>query len=238
MDIFQDARAAGAKHMPPDDFDAFIADVPLLHDWDKGWSMGGFGPPMLKKLRSIVAPCFAAEAPIVAETGAGNTTILFLLLRPKRVYSIAPDLALRDRILAYCAKNRIDTGALHFIANRSEPALPELAAGLHAENLQLDLALMDGGHGWPTVFVDFCYFNAMLRKGGLLLVDDLQIYSVNEFARWLSMQKEYSLVADLKKTLVWRKETADAFLGDFRSQPYVDRRSKERAAMPDPFGID
>jgi hypothetical protein len=224
--------------MPSGDFDSFIADVPLLHNWDKGWSTGGFGPPMLKKLRNILAPAFAAEAPIVAETGAGNTTILFLLMKPKRVYSIAPDLALRDRILAYCEKNQIDAAALHFIAARSEAVLPELVASLRADNFLLDLALMDGGHGWPTVFVDFCYFNAMLRKGGLLLVDDLQIYSVNEFARWLSMQKEYSLVADLKKTLVWRKETADAFLGDFRSQPYIDRRSRERAALSNPHSID
>jgi hypothetical protein len=225
--------------MPPGDFASFVADVPLLHSWDDGktWNAGGFGPPMLKLLKKTLETHSPVSEPVIAETGAGNTTILFLLMGSKRVYSIAPDTALKDRILAYCAQNGIDTSALRYSADRSENTLPELVTRLRAESTQLDIALMDGGHGWPTVFVDFCYLNAMLKKGGLLIVDDLQIYAVNEFARWLSMQSQYSLVGDLKKTLVWRKEVADEFFRDFGSQPYIRQQSRLRASMPNPCSI-
>jgi hypothetical protein len=227
------------KPMPPGDFSSFIADVPLLHSWDDGqtWNTGGFGARLLTRLkRTLEAECTANDL-VIAETGAGNTTILFLLMKAKRLHSIAPDAALRDRILAYCAANQIDSSALQFAVDRSESFLPELAATLRSENVQLDIALMDGGHGWPTVFVDFCYLNAMLRKGGLLIADDLQLYSVNEFARWLSMQKEYSLIGNLRKTLIWRKETANDYLRDFGAQPYIQQQTKLMALQPDPTSI-
>lgn len=225
--------------MSPIDFDSFAADMPRLHSWNRGktWQRGGFGPLTIRILKETLEAHSPAREAVIAETGAGNSTILFLLMGAKRVFAIAPDAALRDRLLDYCAGSGIDTAALSFIVERSENALPELMVRLRAENAQLDIALIDGGHGWPTVFVDFCYFNAMLRKGGLLAVDDLQLYSVNEFARWLSMQTEYVPVGGHRKTKVWRKEVDEPFLRDFGSQPYIVKQNLRRASLPDPHSI-
>ena len=225
--------------MPNDGYEAFLANVPKLHSWDKGqtWNTGGFSSATLRILKETIEASLTTSTPVMAETGAGNSTILFLLMNPRRLYSIAPETALWERILAYCAKNGIDHSALEHMVARSEVVLPELAAKLRTENTKLDVALMDGGHGWPTVFIDFCYFNAMLKKGGLLIVDDLQLYSVNEFARWLALQPEYSLVKDMKKTLIWRKEQAVDYLKDFGTQPYIVQQNGILAAAENPFSI-
>lgn len=220
-------------------FEKFVADIPMLHTWDGGktWNAGGFGPAILKGMKQAIEAHLDVPPTLIAESGAGNSTVLFLMMNPTKLYSIAPDKDLGERIRAYCDTQGVSHAALDFRVDRSEQVLPGIADALRAENKHLDVALMDGGHGWPTVFVDFCYFNAMLRKGGLLIADDLQIYSVNEFARWLSHQKEYRLVADMKKTLVWRKETDAIYLNDFGAQPYIQRQTKLRAANANPYEI-
>ena len=36
----------------------------------------------------------------------------------------------------------------------------------------------DGRHNWLVVVTDFCYVHFMLRQGGYLLIDDLELHSV------------------------------------------------------------
>ncbi len=222
-----------------DRYEAFLADLPRFHTWDNGktWNTGGFYAPGLRTIRETSDAALEGRTPIIAETGAGNSTILFLLMQPKLLISIAPNPQLRNRIVDYCTKNEIGHEALQFRVARSETVLPKLVSKFQKEGMLLDVAMVDGGHGWPTVFVDFCYFNAMLKKGGLLIVDDLQLYSVNEFARWLSMQREYSLVNDMQKTLIFRKEVATEYLPDFGSQPYIQQRSEMMKETGDPYSF-
>ena len=88
------------------------------------------------------------------------------------------------------------------------------------------MALIDGGHGWPTVFVDFCYLNLMMRKGALLFLDDTQIYSVAELGRLLELQPGFEIVHDLGKLQVWVKQTGDPFLPEHSREPYILDKSK------------
>ncbi|HEX5243571.1 MAG TPA: class I SAM-dependent methyltransferase [Tepidisphaeraceae bacterium] len=218
-------------------FENFLSSVPQLHTWDRGktWKSGGFNARLLRSIRTGIEASIPHDNLCIAETGAGNSTILFLLMQPKRLVSIAPDEELRDRILTYCAEKKIDSSPLEFISAFSEVALPRFAERLRKDGQKLDVALIDGGHGWPTDFVDFCYFNLALRKGGLLIVDDLQIYAVNEFARWLYMQKQFSLVKDMQKTLIFRKEVEADYMGDHGAQPYIVQRKKQRGDGPGRF---
>ena len=58
------------------------------------------------------------------------------------------------------------------------------------------MALIDGGHGWPTVFVDFCYMNAMLFRNGILIIDDVQLHSIKELGKLL--------IADTTRFEFWK----------------------------------
>jgi hypothetical protein len=53
-----------------------------------------------------------------------------------------------------------------------------------------DLCLIDGSHAWPTVFVDFCFANACLRQGGLLMLDDVQLHFAGPFRLLASVVAE------------------------------------------------
>jgi precorrin-6B methylase 2 len=201
------------------DFATYLSDLPLLHHWGGAWRTGGFQAPQLQSIRQVIEERF--DRPRIIETGAGNSTITFLHLDPRRVVSIAPDEALRDRITAYCATHHIPVEPLDYRVARSEVELPLLAA----TEERFDVAFIDGSHGWPAVFVDFCYVNMMVPKGGLIFIDDVQLYSVAELCRLLAQQPGYELAKDLGKIQVWCKDTDKRFLPGHAAEPYVVGKS-------------
>lgn len=206
-------------------FEAYLADLPLLHSWDNGvtWNTGGFMAWQLEELRRVATQF---DRPRIIETGAGNSTLTFLHCQPARLVSIAPDAELQDRIRTYCVDHGLDTAPLEYLVERSEVALPTLAAA----GARFEVALIDGGHGWPTVFVDFCYLYNMLRKGGVLLLDDTQLHSVAELSRLLAMQPGFTLLGQHDKLQVWRKETDERFLPKHPLEPYIVEMSRAAAA--------
>jgi predicted O-methyltransferase YrrM len=211
--------------------EAFLNDVPKLHSWDGGatWNTGGFGVTELGWIIRAIGERFGPGARI-AETGAGCSTLAFLLAAPHRVHSIAVEGDIFDRIDDHAARLGVSTLPLERYVGRSELLLPKLTEECEQRGTPLDLALLDGGHGWPTCFVDFCYLNAALRKGGLLMVDDLHLHSVKELARFLSEEPRFRLVERFDKTLIFEKLEDFRFLPDFGDQPYVMRRTEQDAA--------
>lgn len=216
------------------EFDAYLSKLPELHSWDNGntWNSGGFSPSNLTRFHELARSIDQCR---VVETGAGNSTVTFLLAGCTEVTSIAPEADLFARILSYCRANGIPHDQLDARIGLSQWVLPPLAAARRT----YDIGVIDGGHGWPIPFVDFCYIFPMLPQGGLLVVDDLQLHSCKELARWLSEEVDYLRVEEnLGKAIVFRKICTARDLGDWPSQPYVVRmtRTYERAA--DPFSLD
>jgi predicted O-methyltransferase YrrM len=166
------------------DFQQYLSALPLLHTWDEGktWVAGGFKRkhlgPLIRFLKKNLP-----TSPAILETGAGNSTISFLFLKPGRLVSIDPALGLHERIRAYCETHGISTKGLEPLTDRSEWTLPILASNMRAGAGEFDFALIDGCHNWPSVFVDFYYSNYMLKQGGYIMLDDLQLHSVKELAR-------------------------------------------------------
>ena len=221
------------------DFDAYLDDLPLLHTWDRGetWNTGGFDATQLRRIHQLACERFHDHPVRVLETGTGNSTITFLHLPLDRLVSIAPAADLRERILTYCSSHNIGVSALDYRLERSEIELPALAFGSGHEPAipvderpRFDIVLIDGGHGWPTVFVDFCYANLMMRSGSLLLLDDIQLYSVAELSRLLEMQPGFTLQEQLGKLQVWEKDDDKPFLPEHSREPYIIEMTKREAS--------
>jgi len=214
--------------MSPDimNFDTFLENLPLLHSWDGGqtWNTGGFGEEHLRPLVGFLRERLPPR-PAILETGAGCSTIAFLFLDPGRVVSVAPSDDLFARIRSYCDVHGIATDALDSRVGFSEWVLPGLAQSSVASPW-VDFALIDGGHGWPTPFVDFFYLNHMLHRGGYIMIDDVQLHSVKELAGLLAEQPGFELALDLGKSLLFRKTTADRSLPEWNEQPYILRQSQ------------
>jgi hypothetical protein len=223
------------------DFEAYLANLPMLHTWDYGktWNTGGFSAEQLRTLHGVVTDHFGGRPVKVIETGAGNSTIMFLHLPLESLVSVAPAESLRDRILTYCTAEGVDVSKLDFRVARSELELAKMVLGSEKPGWgappgrpRFDVALIDGGHGWPTVFVDFCYLNMMLREGSLLLLDDVQLYSVAELSRLLQQQPGFELAHDLVKLQVWRKTDDEPFLPEHSSEPYILEMTRQASAAP------
>jgi predicted O-methyltransferase YrrM len=219
-------------------FEEYLRNIPLMHSWDGGitWNTGGFGPKQLETLYNFLCDRLPNH-PVILETGAGNSTITMLFLQPVRLISIAPDAQLFGRIRGFCQEKGISDTAMEAHIDGSQWVLPRLAADNRASHPILDFALIDGCHGWPTAFVDLEYTNSMLRQGGYLMIDDVQLHAEKEIARLLSEHPAFSLVLDLGKSLVFRKLTAERHLGEWVDQPYIVRRTREYARLPNPFAL-
>ena len=161
------------------------------------------------------------DSPRVIETGAGATTLLFCCLEPNALTSIAPSSELHDRILAEAATREIGVELLRFLCERSEIALPRIAA----DGDRFDVGLIDGSHNWPSVFVDFCYINMMMPAGGTLFVDDVHLYSVSQLYCLLRQQDEFEYVALDNKLATFRKLANRPFLPEWDGEPYIAQNS-------------
>jgi hypothetical protein len=209
-----DRASAGPQHNAR----ALLANLPHLHHWGGAPQVGGLNSVIGERL---IAELDRHESPRVVETGAGATTLLFCCLEPEALTSIAPDAGLRDRITAEAAARKIAVEPLRFISERSEVALPRIAA----DGDRFDVGLIDGSHSWPSVFVDFCYINMMMPAGGTLFVDDVHLYSVLQLYLLLRQQDDFEYVALDNKLATFRKLGDRPFLPEWPWQPYIAQNS-------------
>lgn len=219
-------------------FDAYLSNLPLLHTWDDGrtWNSGGFEPDQLRVLHDFLKDRLAAP-PTIVETGAGNTTITLAFLAPARHDVICPDPGVLQRVRNFCEAAELPLAHLAIHTGFSEWILPELARPYQTQGPDRDFGLIDGGHNWPTVFVDFFYINAMLRQGGYLMIDDLQLHSVKELGRLLSEEPGFALECDLGKSLIFRKLTPARQLAEWNDSPYIKRITAQYMTSANPFAL-
>lgn len=213
------------------DLEKYLSNLPKLHVWGGVPSDGGLWADLLRQIVRLVEQY---NRPVILETGSGNSTIAFLLSGVENLISVSSGKEVFDRVQAYCLENNIETSSLRRIDERSEIALPKIVE----EGVLIDIALIDGGHGWPTVFVDFCYINMMLRENGTLIIDDIHLHSVKELARLLVSGNEFSLIHQDSKTVIFRKITNEKFLPHFQNQRYIMKKTADDDAAGKRFILD
>jgi predicted O-methyltransferase YrrM len=159
------------------------------------------------------------------ETGAGLSTVVFALRGAEHV-CVTPAAGEVARIGAWCAAHGIDLGRVRFEVARSEAVLPRL------DLPELDLVLIDGGHGFPTPFVDWCYTAERLRVGGLLIVDDIHLWTGAVLRDFLAEEPGWAKRAEFPMRAVMFEKTAPMpALPEWFAQPYVARRSRRAGTV-------
>jgi Methyltransferase domain len=196
---------------------AFLRDLPNIHErGDRPPYSGGLNPRIGQVMIDEIGKLGGGARSI--ETGAGNSTLLFMMLGCAEVMAIAPDEKLGRRIRSEAAARGLDDRVLRYINDRSERALPRLALD---EDVKCEIGFIDGNHGWPSVFVDFCYLNMMMQRDAVLFVDDVQLYSCAQLMLLLKSQPEFELVSVVGKLATFRKRADSRFLPDFGSEPFI-----------------
>jgi Methyltransferase domain len=212
---------------------AVIRELPALH-------RGQGGAAKVGGMNSIVGRRFIQEIsqfdrPDICETGSGLSTLVFCSLDPGSVVSISPAPDLHQRTRVEAQERGIDTSTLRFIDDRSERALPLLAL---VDEQRIDVGFIDGNHGWPAVFVDFCYMNKMMRADGVLFVDDIHIYAVGQLVGLLrDHEPHFEFVGIDGKMATFRKRLAADYLPDWTLQPFVRMNTPTWSGkVPNVFG--
>jgi hypothetical protein len=154
------------------------------------------------------------------ETGCGLSTVVFALTGSRHIV-IAPAPSEFEITKSYCRERGIPTQQIEFIAEASQKVLPSL------ESPALDLVLIDGGHGFPTPYVDWFYTAGRLKKGGYLIVDDVWLWSCQILRDFLMEQPHWQFVDEYsERTTVFRKLEDGSEWLEWTEQPLPARGGK------------
>ncbi len=192
-------------------FNLLLKESPAFHG-STGESQWSLGLDTLKWLFYNVR-----SGDVTLETGCGYSTIVFAIKGCKHTV-ISPVESEHERIRQWGCAHGVDFSSVRFIAAKSEDVLPSLG------DESLNLVLIDGWHAFPAPFIDWFYTCQKLSLDGLMIVDDTQIRSCRILSDFLSMEhRRWRLEKRLHRTDVFRKIHAQAFEGDWRSQPYGEK---------------
>lgn len=154
------------------------------------------------------------------ETGAGRSTLAFAAAgcRHEVVTPAATEIA---AIEADGARQGLPMQDVTFHEGFSQDVLPRLAGPVE----DLDLVFIDGGHGFPIPAVDFQYLAPRLKVGGVLLIDDVDLWTGDMIVQVLKRDDAWGYEGLLKgRTAVFRK-LAPFTPHEWTRQRYVRRMS-------------
>ena len=163
------------------------------------------------------------------ETGSGLSTLIFLERGAWHV-AITPNAEELGRIKHWAAAHQVDASRLTFVPLASENHLPTA----HYENL--DCVLIDGKHAFPWPIVDWFFTAPMLRRGGLMVLDDVHLWPVKLLADFLASEKlRWACVQNFDRSVCFEKRTESVGDVAWHMQPllykhqqrYSFRRIKE-----------
>ena len=196
------------------ELDRLLTNPPKLHDYGgtliSDWRIDDF---TCRELSARLSPQMKTM-----ETGAGLSTIIFAASGCDHT-CIVPDSGLVDRIKNFCRDTDIDLSPVHFVIAKSCDVIHQFPP------LSFDLVLIDGCHGFPSIFVDFCYASKALKIGGVLILDDMHIYTCHQTALFMQSDAGWKIVI-LNKRFVLGIKLSDTIDYEWTSQPFVISRRK------------
>jgi len=144
------------------------------------------------------------------ETGLGISTALFLKLGAKHTCVTPFDSEVR-RLRAYCRTHAIPTRQFQLILGTSERVLPTLKG-------ELDLLFIDGGHAFPIPMIDWYYAGSRLRRGGLIVMDDVQLPAVQVLIQYLSSDPRWEMRQRTVKWIAFERLSEGPFRDEWNDQ--------------------
>lgn len=199
--------------MPQRSIEALYDDLPVIHL--AGSTSFAVNVEVLDFIRRHVR-----SGAVTVETGLGASSVAFALAGADHT-AICPDGKQIGLFRDYCVSRGIALDTVRIVEDRSENALPGL------DDRPIDLALIDGGHNFPTPFIDWYYLAVRLSVGGIVIVDDTHLWTGHTLKRFLEAEPGWARIGDDLgiRTAAFRM-TAPLRRVDWNEQPYVVRRSR------------
>ncbi len=221
-----------------------LADQPKLHfgetevEREFRPSETFLDPSTARRLSSHSPICHGIEADVARfiydsidsnskslETGAGISTLIFALKESAHT-AVTPNSKEIEAIREYALRAEIPLSKVTFVAEPSEAYLPRLPS------CELDLLLIDGKHAFPWPIIDWFYTADNLRKGGLMILDDVNLHSVAILSGFMREDPCWRFLKSFgRRTVVFRKAEEAAHDVAWHMQPYLTKRLSFRARL-------
>lgn len=172
-----------------------IADLP--RDWHKA------GTVTRKTLEGIFRHSVRLDhIKATAETGSGKTTLLFSHLSGDH-YVFAKDDGTRS-IRAVEESDLFIADHVTIVEGPTQMTLPQ-----YSLPDELSIALIDGPHAYPFPDLEYFYFYPRIIRGGLLLVDDIQIPSITRMFDIIKACDMFELIDTIDHMAFFERTDAD-----------------------------
>lgn len=139
------------------------------------------------------------------ETGAGRSTVLISNISEDHLVFTIDNDSLRAALNSPLTRRK----KVHVVAGPTQRTLPA-----HRFKHQLDLALLDGPHGYPFPDLEYFYVYPHLAPGALLVIDDIHIPTITNLFKFLCQDAMFELIEVAKTTAFLRRTDAPAFPTD------------------------
>ena len=158
------------------------------------------------------------------ETGLGVSTVLFAAWGARHTCVVGWQAEI-DLCKEYLDSRRIPRENVSFVFGASDDVLPQLRLE------PIDLYLIDGGHGFPTPTIDWYYGARWLRRGGVVVVDDLQLPAVGDsLVSFLDRDPRWVSLARTWKWAAYRRESEGLLRDEWTDQSFLRNSRRKRAA--------
>lgn len=167
----------------------------LPADWHGAGTVDTTGLRAIAKHAETIGPISHS-----VETGSGKTTLLFShLSADHRVFAVDMGNSIRQVRESPLFKNENVT----YVEGPTQVTLPG-----YPLPSKVQIALIDGPHGYPFPDLEYFYFYQIIETGGLLLVDDIPIPSINRMFEIIKADDMFELVDIVNDNMAFFKRTS------------------------------
>lgn len=170
----------------------------LPRDWH------GAGSVPIEVLRAIVRHTEGREILHSLETGSGKTTLLFSnISQDHKVFAVDVGAGSISQVRA---SPIFKSETVQYIEGPTQLTLPQ-----HNFEHTLQIAMLDGPHGYPFPEIEYWCVYPHLEEDSLLIVDDIQIPTVYNFFCFLKDDEMFELTDVVSTTAFFRRTDAPVF---------------------------
>jgi hypothetical protein len=181
------------------DLTEVLAEISAL---PKYWHAAGALSPRI--LRAIVEHCAHLDVHHSLETGSGKSTLLFShLSRNHLVFSMDDGNGSLEKVLA---SPLLRGETVHVIEGPSQTTMPA-----HRFEAPLQVALIDGPHGYPFPDLEYFHIYPHLETNAVLILDDIEIRTVHNVFEFLKADEMFELIEVVGTTAFFRRTAAATF---------------------------
>lgn len=173
-----------------------------------GHRAGAFGSEVLLAVSKVLPKGDITSL----ETGCGKSTIMFSNLSKRHFVFAYDDRQMPDSSVAMVQSDKdFKSDAVTFVYGPTQKTLPTYA---FPQGTGFDVILIDGPHGYPFPDLEYALLYPLLKKGGILIIDDLHIPSIGNMFDILREDRMYDEVGVFATTGVLRRTSVEGVPSD------------------------